>query len=75
MKLKDHWHLIMLSVNCFAVWNKIGLLIRRGGGGGHTGLVIRAENLVVQQTTTSSKCGCPSDFLIVRMPLHRAAPS
>ena len=41
----------------------------------NSGLVISAESLVVQRTTTFSKCGCPPDFLVVRMPLLRAAPS
>ena len=40
-----------------------------------SGLVISAESLVVQRTTAFSKCGCPPDFLVVRMPLLRAAPS
>ena len=29
-----------------------------------------AESLVVQRTTTFLKCGCPPDFLVVRMPLE-----
>ena len=33
------------------------------------GFVIRSEGVVVQRTTTFSKCGCPHDFLVVRMPL------
>ena len=32
-----------------------------------SGFVIRAESLVV---TTFLKCGCPPDFLVVRMPLE-----
>ena len=38
-----------------------------------TGFVIRAESLVFQRTTTL--CGCPPNFLVVRMPLLRAAPA
>ena len=37
--------------------------------------VIRAESLVVQRTTTFSKCGCPPDFLVVRRSELRAAHS
>ena len=40
---------------------------------GIAGFAIRAESLVVQRTTTFPKCGCPPDFLVVRMPLLRAA--
>ena len=40
-----------------------------------TGFVIRAESLVVQRTTTFSKCSCPPDFLVVRMILLGVAPS
>ena len=40
-----------------------------------SGFVIRAESLVVQRTTTYLKCGCPPDFLVIRMPLLRVAPS
>ena len=41
----------------------------------NSGFVIRAESMVVQRTTTFSRCGCPPKFLVVHMPLLMAAPS
>ena len=40
-----------------------------------SGLVIRSESLVVQRTTTFSKCSCLPDFLVVRMILLGVASS